>query len=356
MNGDFENVIPNNGDLLIYQDQFYAKDWLQPTDCTVNIYRDKTICGESNVMDMESKLDFCVNAESGKYCIGLILISYFGYMEHITGQLIEPLVGGLNYEISYYIKFHYENMIKSCNGFGFKFSKTPDIFYAAKIPEEDRHPFYDKIFFQNRIFSDFQINEVILDTNWQKKTFLYTAKGGERHITFGRFSYSDDYSLYKHFERMRHLPIKGSFADKTITQNTSPVIKNYSNKVAAGEGEDNWVSYYMLDNVQIIRLDNDTTDYSICDNCIDTDPKTINIPSYREYKVDIGFVGKMNIEIHPSLKPMEMLVIEYGNKRKIIDSNFGTNILNTVSKLEFPARKLVNKTLRISIEKVKPSQ
>ena len=77
LNGDFEEVVPNKGDYQVYLDTFYAKHWYQPTDCSVDIYRDHKVCNSSNVMSITSALQFCLRCASGNYCIGLYGISNF---------------------------------------------------------------------------------------------------------------------------------------------------------------------------------------------------------------------------------------------------------------------------------------
>lgn len=249
LNGDFEEVILNDGDLRIYLDTFYADHWFQPTDCSVDIYRDHSICNTSTVMNMSASLDFCIDTKSGKYSIGIIPISYDGYMEHLTGIISEPLKSGITYEISFSMKYYYEFTIAASNGIGFKMSESPNIFLFSSNQDKELQPFYDMLFENQKVFADFQLDEYIIDTTWRTIKTEYLASGGEQYITFGRFAYENDKKIKKQFKKIRSDMFVGGKAEKIISKNRSLVIKNFNDEYSPTRSE--LFNYYFIDDIKI---------------------------------------------------------------------------------------------------------
>ena len=92
-------------DIRIYADSFYTRNWFEPTEGSVDIFRDDSICNDSVTYSLESLLHFCINVYSGKYCLGFGPLDFRGNMEHITGKLIKPLEKGKPYVVTFYIKY-----------------------------------------------------------------------------------------------------------------------------------------------------------------------------------------------------------------------------------------------------------
>ncbi|MDD3130823.1 MAG: hypothetical protein PHN94_03275 [Bacteroidales bacterium] len=250
-NGDFEDVVQNDGDLRIYLDTFYAKHWFQPTDCSVDIYRDHSICNTSHVMNMLASLDFCINTKSGNYSIGFCPIRYDGYMEHLSGVMTEPLKSGITYEVSFSVKYYYEVTIAASKGIGFKMSETPNIFSFSSNQDGKLQPFYDMLFETQPIFADFQLDEYIIDTTWRTIKTEYIASGGEMFITFGRFSYENDKKIKRQFKKIRSNMFVGGKTEKIISKNRSLVIKNFNNEYSPTRSE--LFNYYFIDDIKIIE-------------------------------------------------------------------------------------------------------
>lgn len=136
LNGSFEEVHDYSGNPKMYLDTFYAKHWFAPTDGSVDIYRDIEACDETHIKNIEPGMGFCVKVDNGSYCIGLYTITHYGYMEHITGQLKEPLINNGVYRVSFSIKFYGDEPYFS-KGFGYKFSKDSIVFKSKKNSIKD---------------------------------------------------------------------------------------------------------------------------------------------------------------------------------------------------------------------------
>lgn len=258
INGDFEDIVPSNGSYKKYDiDIFYCKDWYQPTECSVDIYRDFSACNNKHLYTMN--LPFCVDAYSGNYCLGFIPITVLGYMEHLTGQLKQPLEKGKIYIVSYYIKFSSPNIPYIPNGIGFKLSQDSMLFTKyTQLGTLDKlcSPFYDDIFQNEKIYADFENPNYLIDTNWIKQEYKYVAKGGERFFTFGRFAYQNDAKIIKQLKKMRYEPYEDKIY-KFLRQGKSLIVKDVLNKRKdkdfAKIYHHDYSDYYFIDNIQIIE-------------------------------------------------------------------------------------------------------
>jgi hypothetical protein len=356
INGDFEIINPSDGTPRFYLKNFYAKDWIEPTDGSVDIYRDTSICAISNIKNIEEALGCCVPVVSGQYCIGFRQLTYRGYMEHITGRLREPLEKGEIYKISFYAKF-FGNLPFFSKGLGYKFSKDSCVFDSKELFEYKLSPFYPDLFGTNKVYSDFEIGEYITSPQWRKYTTIYIAKGGEKFITFGKFAMPNDKKGIKQIMKFTHnsstkkekkLLKKNNFTYFKIMPNIE-IQKNN----CYGIGGD----YYLLDNVKVEAVSKEEKQVisQKCTYCVDTDELTINIPNRREIKLDKGFFGDMKLELKISLKPMEMFVFEYGKNSSIKVVNTGEygaeyqSILYTITE---KAKKLKKKPLVFYVQSI----
>lgn len=347
INGDFEETVPNNGNIRIYDKVFYAQNWFQPTDGSVDIYRDHGICSESNVMNMEGSLRFCVDAFSGNYCIGIRPISYAGYMEHITGKLIEPLVAGKKYKVSFYIKYYKNTYLAASKGFGFKFSGSAYLFGLPDETDEKPLPFYQKILIHDKIYADFEIEEYLIDTNWREVSAIYEARGGEMYITFGRFAYHNDYRIIRQLNRFgpsRHY----ERTKRAIAKNRSLVIKSF-NAPGILTRPESLLNYYLLDNVAIEEIVATDTATSLMPAAgIMEESSDISKDIKKEFHIDPGFFGDLTFDLAPELAPKEAFFIDYGEKHIFIMINLdSTNKAPQEFKYTFiyPANRMKRKTL-----------
>ncbi|HMO40274.1 MAG TPA: hypothetical protein PKC76_13850 [Saprospiraceae bacterium] len=357
-NGNFEDVISSVGDYRMRQDSFYAKNWFTPTDCSVDIYRNREVCNDNYIRAHEPGLDFCVEVASGNYCLGLYLINYFGYMEHITGKLKEPLEAGEQYLVSYSIRYLGGNDARASIGMGFKFSKDSILFKSNIMDIAGLSPFYSDLYGVNKVYADYSLAYRFIDTNWTRIESIFTAEGGEKFLTFGKFCYQDDKKIIGQFNYLRHHPKavnNKSFLDKE----KSLVIK----KVRASKVQDTpeLLNYYLLDSVKVELIKGSTNKTSkgnfneyksiadSCPLCVDLDPLT-NLPNRRQIEVDRGFVGKMDIQIVARLRPMEKLVVEYSKNNQIVIVNLkSAEPPNTYSEITYllkeSAKKLKQKPI-----------
>lgn len=361
LNPDFEDVVQHQGDLSIYLDTFYAKNWFPPTGGSVDIYRSNILPKGSN-FNLDAHKPFKTNVVSGAYCIGLFFLEFMGQMEHITGTLSQPLASGQKYSVSFYVKMHPTNTPFIPKGMGYKFSQDSIVFEPVELGDRGKaSPFYDHLFAEHKVYADYEIDEYILDTTWVKYSSAYTAKGGEKYITLGRFAYRDDAKIIKQFKRLRHAPWKDKML-RFVKSDKSKVCKRFFDKKV--EFDIQGSNYYYIDLVEVVPIDSTkppparevvTEDNTIPEeayNYVDLDPATA-IPSERQIVIDKGFVGDLKLELGVRLKPMEKYVLEYGRRNQIV-------IINTAEGggygqmkffLEHPARKLRKKPVRFYVEK-----
>lgn len=359
LNGNFENTISKVGDYHIRVDSFYALEWFLPTECTVDIFRDKNVCNDNLIVNYEPGLDFCVNTFSGNYCIGLCLINHYGYMEHIAGKLLKPLIKNSFYKISFYIKFKANKTSWASSGFGYKFSSDSIVFKGNILEHQGSTksglaPFYYHLFKSEKIFSDFEIDYPLYDTTWIKVESLYEANGGEKFITFGKFSIQDDKSIIKEFERLISKRLV-----QTDVENIHKIKSRILQRVPVSVIDETPVltNYYFLDSVQVLLIDTFKNKNESCPFCVDLD-STTDIPSKREYNNlfdDKGLVRNVSILIVAKLAAMEKLIIQFGKNKEIILINDKPDYLNEsdemIYQLVYPVRKLRGNPLKWFVEK-----
>lgn len=275
LNGDFEEVVPNNGNYEVYLDTFYAKKWFSPTYCSVDIYRDHKVCSSSNVMNIGYSLDFCVHCASGNYCIGFLPISYYNYMEHLTGKLSKPLEAGKTYKVSFAMKFFVpDNTIIASKGLGYKFNKDSVLFHADSLfsgkdlsPKSKKlnknkilyggkqPPYYTDLFATEKVYADFSFQEYMTDTTWNNYTTYYTAKGGERFITLGQFAYKNDKKIMEQIQQVTHRQSEDKLAKFA---NSNKCL--YLQKISSASIENNhFINYYLMDNIKVEEVSGENT-------------------------------------------------------------------------------------------------
>lgn len=368
MNSDFEDVIIQNGDLSIYLDSFYARSWFQPTDCSVDIYMNSKLTKKENI-NLDAHLPFNTNVLSGSYCIGFFLLDFMGQMEHITGTLSEELVAGQKYTVSFYFRMHPTKTPFVPKGMGYKFSRDSIIFKGiTELDDKDKGkaaPNYGNLFKNHKVYADYEIEKYILDTNWVQYTSVYSAKGGEKYITLGRFADRNDEKLMKEFQHNRRNLWKDK-GIKYIKSDKSSVFKRFfDSKVLDLQ----LFNYYYLDKVEVIPL-KDSSEYGKIEKnealkrdenlqeifdpyiCVDLDPST-SVPSEVVLNIDKGFVGDMSLELGIKLKPYEKYVLEYDTDKSlvIVNTNIGDNYSFYKYNFKYPAKRLRKKPVKFFIAK-----
>lgn len=353
-NGSFEEINLSDGKPKYYLDTFYAKDWFQPTDCSFDIYRDVKSCDEKHIRNIEPGLDFCVDVADGNYCLGFCTITHYGYMEHVTGCLLEPLLQDEVYKISFDLKFFGDKPYFS-KGLGYKFSKEPVVFKSDVLFNKKPSPFYLDLFKDNKVYADFEFKEYLTDSVWNRFTTYYTAKGGERYITFGQFAFKNDAPVRKQLEYLRH----HSTQDKLLEfmSDGRCVFIEKIDSVAINRHHEISVNYYLLDDIKVEKITDEATKRreKTCAECIDSDQETARIPNKREITVDPGYVGNLSFELKAMLQPMEKFVIELGKNRQIIIVNNYPARSEMFTEIDYafecPAKRLKRKTLVYYVEK-----
>jgi hypothetical protein len=320
LNGDLDETVPHKGDLSLYRKVFYARNWFAPTGGTVDIYRDHAICNNNSVFNIEPNLRFCVQTVSGGYAIGFYPILYNGYMEHITGMLSEPLVAGKSYEVSFYLKFYiFDNRyVAASKGIGFKFTTTPYVFgYFDSLGVKPR-PYYDILFMDNKVFADFEIDEYITDTVWQKYSTVYKANGGEKYITFGRFAYPDDRRIIRQVQRFRNVKHRKK-ALRILEKNNSLVVKQFAEPTRYFR-EDIPDNYYLLDRVSVVQKDKEEKNIEVAGLVQRNGDKPMSneIRDLKVFRIDPGFVGDLSFSLTPKLEPKEAMFLDYGKRHLVI--------------------------------------
>lgn len=146
LNPDFSEVVEHKGDLHIFLDTFYAKHWFPPTGGSVDIYRNRKLPRIAN-FNLDVHKPFETEVVYGDFCLGLLLLTFRGDLEHITGTLKQPLDSGKSYAVSFYIRLHPTTTPFISKGMGYKFSTDSIVFEGAKKGERGRaSPFYDHLF------------------------------------------------------------------------------------------------------------------------------------------------------------------------------------------------------------------
>lgn len=353
LNGSFEQITPSKGDIgEFYFNNFYAKNWFAPTDGSVDIYRSFTACDNQHIRSIENGLDFCVETANGDYCIGLCTITQEGYMEHITGTLEKPLVRGKVYKISFAFRFYGDKPLFS-KGFGYKFSNDSVVFHSPIKMWLKLKPWYQDLYGTHKVYGDFQSDEYLTDSTWTDYSQYYTAKGGERFLTFGQFAFQNDQSMIKQLNRLRKTFLQ---ADRTKYIESGKILfVKQIDSITINRNNNISINYYLLDDVRVEEVTDIATiqEQRTCNGCVDNDPLTVHIPNHQEITIDRGYEGDLSFSLNAQLNAMEKLVIELDNGNKIIVVNDKPQQnADLIYQFKYPAKKLRGKTLSYYVEKM----
>ena len=354
LNGSFEQITPAKGDIgEFYLNNFYAKNWFAPTDGSVDIYRSFAACDNQHIRSMENGADICVETANGDYCIGFCTITEEGYMEHITGTLEKPLEQGKVYKVSFALRFYGDQPIFS-KGLGYKFSKDSVVFNSKIKMWSKLNPWYQNLYGTNKVYGDFQFDDFITDSTWTHYTKYYTAKGGERFLTFGQFAFQNDEKIINQLNHLRKMLLQKD-RTKYIESGKILFVKQIDS-ITIYRNNNLSINYYLLDDVKVEEVTDLSTiqEQRTCSNgCVDSDPLTVNIPNHREMTIDKGYEGDLSFSLNAQLNAMEKLVIELdkGNKIIVVNDKPQQNI-DLIYQFKYPAKKLRGKTLSYYVEKI----
>lgn len=207
---------------------------------------------------------------------------------------------------------------------------------------------------EHKVYSDFEFNEYLTDSTWNRYSTYYTAKGGEKFITFGQFAFKPDEKVVEQVEFIRRSPSMEK-TNKFIQSGKSVFIKRIDSVVIDRK---NYLSenYYLLDDVVVERVLDEITiqQKKTCRGCIDSDSMTTRIPNKRIIQIDKGFFGDLDFELVARLKPTEAFVIKLGNRDEIFISPEQTNDIyqEIIFSFKYPANKVKGKNVIYSIEKI----
>lgn len=336
VNGNFESVNVSDGSGYYYLKNFYFQDWFKPTECSADIWRDHSACDNEHFYNIEPEMNRCLDCYSGRYCAGIATLSYYGYMEHITGKLIRPLEKGKLYEVSFWIKFMGGSPYTSKN-FGYKFSQDSFLFQSEILYDKKLSPYYHDLFSQSKVYADYAVDEYILDTTWREISTVHLANGNESFITFGNFAFESDTKFIKRLNKVA----RSSSQEKVklyYESNESEFIMYFPHYDKQPNGLSG--AYYLLDSIWVSEIDISRLNLNSCSNCIDNDPMTINIPDELVFDIDRGFEGQLSFELGFALKENEYieLIMEKGTRILVIPSQ--PVLDQQIFKFKYPAKKI----------------
>ena len=195
VNSGFERTTKYPYDVRRYRDTFPVDSWYEVTAGTVDIMRDYTACDTNHVYSIQSAQNECVACRSGSYCVAIGLMDPLGSVEHISGQLVEPLTRGHEYEVTFWLKKTHSNCSVTPLGFGLLIT-ADSIALDGASRWDDRvnrlSPNYMNLFAENPLYANYEASLCPGDTSWHRHSFIYEAEGGERYLTFGRFAYGGE--------------------------------------------------------------------------------------------------------------------------------------------------------------------
>ncbi|GIV44916.1 MAG: hypothetical protein KatS3mg035_2039 [Bacteroidia bacterium] len=236
----------------MFKDSFPCKGWWSPNIGTVDYFHQ---C--SQIAEYRVPLNYYgyYQAHSGNGYVGLVLISVETLsMEHIQGQLIEPLKAGKQYKVSFWIRLAYSySDYAACNiGVYFsrekilkgKFWEAKDSYIEGITPELTAHVSNPK-------------GNFITDTGWVEISGIYTAKGGEIYITIGMF-WDDHPKVIKAWKKAKENPgwnttkRLGKKIEKHLLKKNSHMEKQY--KDAPTKVKQHY-PYYFIDDISVVELE-----------------------------------------------------------------------------------------------------
>ena len=258
LNGGFESTRWYAFDIRRFRDTFPANHWYEPTAATVDIMRDMSACDTFHVFSVDPASRQCVNCNTGKQCLGIVLLTPLGSVEHISGQLSKRLEKDKEYEVSFWLKGTARACSVTPSGLGVVLH-SDSISISGERRWGDRvnrpSPDYLNLFEKLPLYADYEADYPPTDTTWRRFSFRYVALGGERFLTFGRFAYGKDGSSPSHGEVVRYLrkvnkkPYKDRVMRLTL-RNKLGLFYVDPARSCIDEGS----SFYLLDDVSVVLV------------------------------------------------------------------------------------------------------
>lgn len=352
-NGDFEQLYKPDQKTAYYEQPLFVWDWYAPTDASIDVFR--------RLPPGLKAYDSTIYATpySGDHCLGLVLFSPTGGVEHVSGRLSVPLAPDKLYKISFALRFYGELPCYSRH-FGYKLSSDSIVFKSSIIDFERLSPQYPDLFGTHKVYADFQFNDYLSDTAWVRFDTWYLAKGGERFITFGQFAFADDAPVIRQINQMRRMT-DAQFI-KYMQDNKLLYMGCIDTMPCTRVNQRTAENYYLLDQVMVTPVEEDSAAYyqNLIFNtaCIGSDPRLPQIPASRRVHVDPGFTGDLNFHLYARLYFQECLHIQLGNKQEIYVVNTNAASLefpdNFNYQFTYPAQKLRNKDVVYSVKRLNP--
>lgn len=232
------------------KDSFPCKGWKPPYPCTPDYHH---ICSREPALKVpQTDAGYYLPKTGNAYMgFGLITIETTA-MEHILGQLIEPLKRGKTYRVSFWVRLAHAYSDYAAYNIGAYFSTKPILSdkwkgdgYVERItPNLTAHVSNPK-------------GNFITDTGWVEISGIYTAKGGEKYITIGMFwddhpkvvKAWEKYQKYESWNAMKRL---GKKIKKHLLKKNPHMEKQYKNSSSKGNYH---FPYYFIDDVSVVELE-----------------------------------------------------------------------------------------------------
>lgn len=277
-NSSFENFIGCQA----LNDEFSCEDWYS-VNGSVDYYN--LTCKDNYLPDSRWVLP---NPNFGKAFIGLRIIDIQGNLEHAQGELLKPLLPDHYYKLELYIRNPSKIfLLTSANLEGYFTSERivwgNDPYYNLKQLKSNIPVKYKKFYSYNYInaiypyefkaqvhFKEFDLSE---DEKWLKISNLFKAKGGEKYLTLGLFSISNEELKKQILEQIRH---------SKYDNNQLPYIVD--NLLLKNVDVDQWANetYLFIDDVSVTPVDENGNEIILYPELLQPDSiqeKPINIDS-----------------------------------------------------------------------------
>jgi hypothetical protein len=173
-----QNLVPNPGFENFTQcpvgvSQLYTVNWYSPTFASPDYFN---TCNTSGIVDIPQNYFGWESAKTGVAYCGITSNVNDNFREYIQSQLIDTLITGLNYHVSFYVSLG-DSSEYACNNIGAYFSPN-----AVSASNAWVLPYSPQI--ANKPLS----NPLTNSNGWTLVSDTFTATGGELYITIGNFN------------------------------------------------------------------------------------------------------------------------------------------------------------------------
>lgn len=248
-NGDFEEYWMCPDKFLF----FPIKGWSRKDFGTPDYYN---TCCKDTMCAIPCNWSGCYYPKSGNAYIGLFLFSEENTsMERISGFLIEPMIKGKKYKVSFWVRLAYQFSDYAAYNIGIYFSNDSIIFKNQHYITFN-HKYIEVMSPELRAHIGNPMGNYIKDTNWVEISGIYTAQGGEQYFAIGMY-WDDNPKVVEAFykaQKSQDWNIEKKFG-KVVAKNTfiknKYMEKKYKKSYAKGGQH---FPYYLIDDVSVIEL------------------------------------------------------------------------------------------------------